>query len=162
MTRNEYYERATTWYDLIEIATECDYDDELEDVVGDDHVRERIQYRANDINGGNDWENFAMWVSDIPQGYEYLSYDSDLDEFSGLTDRDFENRKEDLFSLLLENDFIEEEEEEEAFEDETESTFVDGELFADDEEESVPEEAFPIDKLISMCYADIKVIRDNR
>jgi|GEM_PF-6480845 len=155
MTREEFYNRVTSWGDLLDVAEEYDLADEFEDIVDQEYVRERIQIRAGDIGYGDDWEEFASWVSSIPCGYEYWSYHSGYDEFSGLSNDDFDSYMDDLLTMMLDNDCIEED-----YDNEDDDDFVEEPEEGDDEPE--PEEAFPVDQLISMCYADIKVIRDNR
>jgi len=165
MTREEFYNRVTSWGDLLDVAEEYDLADEFENIVGQEYVRERIQIRAGDIDYGDDWENFASWVSSIPCGYEYWSYDSDYDEFSGLNNGDFDSHREDLLTMMLDYDYIEEDTDE-AEPDGEEYIPYNDEDYEDEPEEDddgpEPEEAFPVDKLISMCYAEVKVIRDNR
>jgi hypothetical protein len=109
MTREEFYNSVTSYADLLATARDYGYEDDFDDIVSDDHVRDRIQNMANEIGRGDDWENFASWVSDIPTGHEYLSYNSNDDSYERLNeDDDLRGRINELFEMLLDNGDIDE------------------------------------------------------
>ena len=109
MTRDEF-EAIETWGELISVARDYEYDD-LDDVVDDDYVSERIKERTQEIGYGDDWIKFAEWVSDIPRNCDYYEVNYTYDEFNGLYEDDFDKRKNDLFIRLLDDGEIEEDEE---------------------------------------------------
>lgn len=80
-----------------------------------------IQDKLDDTEE-NDWENFAGWVGDIPQGYDWYLWDSDAGEFIGVDDDDLESYKDDFFDRTEEEELFDDEEEEydEGYEDEDE------------------------------------------
>ena len=139
MTRQEYSADVQTWSELVEIAGEHGYDFSGE-LVSSDRICDDIKERADNIGWGDDWESFASWVSDIPQGYDFYSYNDSYDEYSGLSDADFDTNKSELFDWLDENGLFDEDEEDEL-----------------EPEDEAPDEDFSVGELLTMCFIDITV-----
>jgi len=158
MTRDEFINDITTWDELIDVASEHGYDD-LDNIIDSEHIRDRIQFRASDIDYGNDWECFANWVSDIPQGYDYYEYYESYDEYNGLDDGNFDEYKGNILDQMIEDGYMDcdEYEDHDEYESDELEIVPDGE----DDKEPEPEEAFSVASLISMCHADIVVIGAN-
>jgi len=147
MTRTEFNEEITTWYELEEVASDNGYED-LGDICDDENIRDMIQDRAQGIRGGDDWESFAYWVENIPKGYDCCAYFYDRDELEGLSDWAFDERKRKLCEWMEENCYFDPEDDD----------GIEDDIEPEPEEESVPEEDFTVGELVAMCYADVAVI----
>ena len=147
MTRQEFTDDIQDWGDLINTANDEDYD---LGIAEPDDIRDRIQDMANDIRYGTDWESFATWVSNIPQGYQIYSYYEEYDEYTGLTDTDFERYKEDFRDFMEENDLFDDDEEEYEPEEECEGEY-------EPEEDEELDEGFTVGELVQACFVDITI-----
>lgn len=137
MTRAEFYENVTTWWDLKNFCSDedCDICNDIYDEEGrDDYINDCLMDWARD----DSWSELLARLEDIPTGYDYYRY-NDYCEWEGLDDGDFDELRDEVAEWMDENGYWDDEEEEQ--EDDEEEPF-------DDEEDAPyidPEDAEPID-----------------
>lgn len=138
MTRQEFVDDVTTWWELIDFCNDegCDY---CEDIVDEDAYNEYIDDSLYDKvrNGHEGWQDIYEWLEGFPTGYEFYDRYNDCG-----VDYDFDSYKNDVLNWGDECGIWEEdEEEEEEFdedleEDEEELEEIDYNEFFDDDFES--------------------------
>lgn len=111
MTRTEFIENITTWYELLDFCSDegCDW---CENVYSEDAKDEHFDYNLVDMarNAGN-WQDLLDTLNDIPTGYDYYILD-DYGDFRGADDDDFDSYKNDVLEWGDDHDIWEDEEEE--------------------------------------------------
>ena len=113
MTRREFEENVTTWWELLDWCSEedCYICNEIyEDGVYNDTINEDLQNRSQD----DDWRDIYSWLDSLPSGYNYYRYSEGYGEWIGLTDADFESVKDEALEWGDDHDAWEEDEEEDA------------------------------------------------
>lgn len=129
MTRAEFFENVTSWWDLKDFCSDeqCDICDDIYDEGGrDDYINEcLIDWARNDS-----WTELLSRLEDIPTGYDYYRYD-DYGEWEGLVDGDFDEIRDEVAEWMDDNGYWDDDEEEADDEDEEP---------IDDEEEEPPVE----------------------
>lgn len=129
MTREEFYENVTTWWDLKNFCSDeqCDIcDDICDEESRDDYINEcLIDWARNDS-----WTELLSRLEDIPTGYDYYRYD-DYGDWVGLDDGDFDEIRDEVAEWMDDNGYWDDDEEE--ADDEEDTPFID------------PEDAEPID-----------------
>lgn len=129
MTRAEFYENVTTWWDLKDFCFDenCDICNDIYDEEGrDDYINEcLIGWARNDS-----WTELLSRLEDIPTGYDYYRYD-DYGDWVGLDDGDFNEIRDEVAEWMDDNGYWDDDEEEADDEDEKP---------LDDEEEEPPVE----------------------
>ena len=141
MTRAEFFENVTSWWDLKDFCSDeqCDIcDDIYDEEARDDYINEcLIDWARNDS-----WTELLSRLEDIPTGYDYYRYD-DYGEWEGLVDGDFDEIRDEVAEWMDDNGYWDDDEEEaddedeEPIDDEEEEPPVEdedcslGELFAD-------------------------------
>lgn len=137
MTRAEFYENVTTWWDLKDFCSEerCDICDDIYDEEGrDDYINDCLMDWARN----NSWSELLAILDGIPTGYDYYRYD-DYGEWEGLDDGDFDELRDEVAEWMDENGYWDDDEEEadddeeEPFDDEEDAPYID------------PEDVEPID-----------------
>ena len=110
MTRREFIEEVTCWYDL---KTFCDEEqiDFCDDVYSDDEKDDYIDERLDEITTGSSWQDVLGTLSDIPTAYDYYIIE-DVYDIRGVDDDDFERRKQSVLEYYDNNEYWDEEEEE--------------------------------------------------
>lgn len=154
MTRAEFLDEVTSWYDLIQFCQEnrCDLcDDIYDDESKDDYINEQLVDWARE----DGWYDLWRRLDNIPTGYDYYSMD-DYGEFSGLDDGDFEDRKDEVIEWADDADFWEEDEEE--VEDDEEEFFIDE---IDEEEQPIEDEECSLGELFASSVNSIKSIAES-
>lgn len=158
MTRAEFVESVTTFYDLVNMDSEysCGICDDL--VLGDD-LADAINedFRYNDY----DWIDIRNWLNDIEEGYECYKRNGSF-EYEYLTEGDFEDYKEELLRYMCDEEYIDYDEEEDDEDDEEEVYYicVDGNDVGADEQEP-PEEDIGVAELFSVCNSDFRVLKQE-
>lgn len=129
MTRAEFFENVTSWWDLKDFCSDeqCDICDDIYDEESrDDYINEcLIDWARNDS-----WTELLSRLEDIPTGYDYYRYD-DYGEWEGLVDGDFDEIRDEVAEWMDDNGYWDDDEEESDDEDEEP---------IDDEEEEPPVE----------------------
>lgn len=129
MTRAEFFENVTSWWDLKDFCSDeqCDICDDIYDEGSrDDYINEcLIDWARNDS-----WTELLSRLEDIPTGYDYYRYD-DYGEWEGLVDGDFDEIRDEVAEWMDDNGYWDDDEEEADDEDEEP---------IDDEEEEPPVE----------------------
>ena len=129
MTRAEFFENVTSWWDLKDFCSDeqCDICDDIYDEgARDDYINEcLIDWARNDS-----WTELLSRLEDIPTGYDYYRYD-DYGEWEGLVDGDFDEIRDEVAEWMDDNGYWDDDEEEADDEDEEP---------IDDEEEEPPVE----------------------
>ena len=129
MTRAEFYENVTTWWDLKDFCSDeqCDICDDIYDEEGrDDYINDCLMDWARN----DSWTELLSRLEDIPTGYDYYRYD-DYGDWVGLDDGDFDEIRDEVAEWMDDNGYWDDDEEE--ADDEEDTPFID------------PEDAEPID-----------------
>ena len=93
MTRQEFIDDVTTWWELIDFCNNegcdvCEYvysSDVYDDLINED-LQEMVRHES--------WHSVYSWLDNLPSGYDY--YDT-YDDYVGLDDNwDFDRYKEDV------------------------------------------------------------------
>lgn len=111
MTRREFIEEVTCWYDL---KTFCDEEqiDFCDNVYSDDEKDDYIDERLDEIITGSTWQDVLGVLSDIPTGYDYYIIEDVYDIRGIYNDEDFERRKQEVLEYYDDHEYWDEEEEE--------------------------------------------------
>ena len=153
MTRAEFFENVTTWWDLKNFCS-----DEQCDICDDIYDEEDRDYYINDClmdwARNDSWTELLARLENIPTGYEYYRYD-DYNEWEGLDDVDFDELRDEVAEWMDENGHWEDDEEE-PFDDEEDAPYIDPEDTAplDDEDCSLGE-------LFNGSFARIQAISEE-
>ena len=109
MTRQEFVDDVTSFWDLIDFCNEngCDL---CEDIVVQDAMDDWVWDDIRDWNGS--WESLADALSGITQGHEYYRRHGSLD-YEWMDGRDFEAYKADVLDWADDSNAFDEEEPEE-------------------------------------------------
>ena len=112
MTRQEFIDTITDFYDLRDFALENDLDDQVVNLVTDYDINDDVDYAITDLAGDSPWRRVRDTLNDIPDysGWfirtGYLEYrDADAD--------DLEELKQDVLEAADEKEVWDEEEDEE-------------------------------------------------
>lgn len=139
MTRAEFFENVTSWWELKDFCSEqrCDLCDDIYDEEGrDDYINDCLMDWARN----DSWTELLSRLEDIPTGYDYYRYD-DYGDWVGLDDGDFDEIRDEVAEWMDDNGYWDDDEEEanddeeEAFDDEEDAEPIDdedcslGELF---------------------------------
>lgn len=109
MTRAEFLNDVTTWYELIDFC--CNEDcDVCEDILDEDQRDDQIENDLREAVRNNRWEEIRDWLYDIPTGYDYYRCDGMFD-YEGVDNRDFEDYKENVLDWMDDGGYWDEEEE---------------------------------------------------
>ena len=108
MTRNEFIENVTTWWELKDICGEygCNY---LDDVYNDEERDEYIEDYLNHYANEHCWRDLRDRLCDIPDGDGFFQYNY-WDDWYELGNNDFENYKGDVLEWMDDNEMFDEEE----------------------------------------------------
>ena len=134
MTRNEFIDNITEWYELKDFCSDFDCD-VCEDIYDDDDYDDIVEEDIRDAIADYGWRDIRDFLGNLPSGYYYYRRNSAFD-YDGLDDDDFEDYKEDV--LEWGDDYG-----------------------AWDEEETIEEEDFSIDDLIGMCSVVFVAIQND-
>ena len=156
MTRNEFIDNITEWYELKDFCSDFDCD-VCEDIYDDDDYDDCVEEDIRDAIADYGWRDIRDFLGNLPGGYDYYRRNSTLD-YDGLGDDDFEEYKEDVLEWGDDFGVWEEEEEEEYAEDDD---FLGSQEEEPDEEESVEEEDFSVGDLIGMCGVVFVAIQND-
>lgn len=124
MTRQDFIDDITSWYELIDFCNDenCDV---CSDIVDDDYKDEYVNDHLVDWARNNTWRELLSILDDIPDGYDFYRIDG-YGEIEGLDNySDFEEYKDNVLDWM---DYME--------------------RWDDDEEEEVEEEPAPIEEVI--------------
>lgn len=89
MTRDEFYNNITEWWDLIDICNDYNLT-ACNDVFSDDQFCEIIDEALAEAIGYESWHTIKDWLNYVPTGYDYYFVDEeDPWNHSGLDDSDF-------------------------------------------------------------------------
>lgn len=122
MTRRDFLDNITTWWELIDFCRdeECDICD---DIVDEDGRDEEVEEDLADNIRNTSWKDILQWLNDIPTGGEYY-------------------RRDGMFDYVEMDNYDEEEDEDEGEEELEDSPFdEESEEDAEDEEEVLFDEA---------------------
>lgn len=141
MTRAEFFENVTSWWELKDFCDEqrCSLcDDVYDDEARDDYINEYLSEWARNEN----WYDLRVRLDNLETGYEYWRLD-DYGDWTGLDDDDLDNMKDEVAEWVDDygdwdddEEEVDEEEDEEPFDDEEEEPPIEdedcslGELFA--------------------------------
>lgn len=135
MTRSEFLDNITEWYELKDFCNDFDCD-VCEDIYDDDDYDDCVEEDIRDAIANYGWRDIRDFLGNLPGGYDYYRRNSTLD-YDGLGDDDFEDYKEDVLE------------------------WGDDCGVWEDEEESVEEEDFSVGDLIGMCGVVFVAIQND-
>ena len=135
MTRSEFLDNITEWYELKDFCNDFDCD-VCEDIYDDDDYDDYVEEDIRDAIADYGWRDIRDFLGNLPSGYDYYRRNSTLD-YDGLGDDDFEDYKEDVLE------------------------WGDDYGVWEDEEESVEEEDFSVGDLIGMCGVVFVAIQND-
>lgn len=127
MTRREFVEDVTTFWELIEFCQNegiavC------EDIMDADYTDDVLNERLREFD---DWKEAVEYLRDIPQGCEYYRVDG-CGNYEDADDM-FDDYKEDVLDLMDDRDGWDEEDEEDDWEDECQETETTDETVDEDD-----------------------------
>ena len=94
MTRNEFIDNITEWYELKDFCSDFDCD-VCEDIYDDDDYDDIVEEDIRDAIADYGWRDIRDFLGNLPSGYYYYRRNSAFD-YDGLDDDDFEDYKEDV------------------------------------------------------------------
>jgi len=122
MTRQDWIDNITTWYELIDFCNEEGYEDYINDIYSEESRDDYLNYSLVEMaRQADSWESLLETLNDIPTGYDYYRQDDYGDWVVLDCDYDFRERKDEVLERLDDDEFwddYEEEEEEPAAENE--------------------------------------------
>ena len=153
MTRQDFIDGVTEWYELLDFCynEECDI---CEDIVSNDTMCEEIDEDLAEVVRGRSWRDVRDMLNDIDTDYDYYRRGGGL-SYIPMDDSDFDDYKDDVIEWMDNGGYWDEEDNEEDFDDDrpfVDDDFAPGE--EDDEEEEEPaaeDEDFSVGELMGMC-----------
>lgn len=94
MTRNEFIDNITEWYELKDFCNDFDCD-VCEDIYDDDDYDDIVEEDIRDAIADYGWRDIRDFLGNLPSGYYYYRRNSAFD-YDGLDDDDFEDYKADV------------------------------------------------------------------
>ena len=91
MTRNEFIDNITEWYELKDFCSDFDCD-VCEDIYDDDDYDDSVEEDIRDAIADYGWRDIRDFLGNLPSGYYYYRRNSAFD-YDGLDDDDFEDYK---------------------------------------------------------------------
>lgn len=150
MTRNEFIENITEWWELKEFCSDNDCS-VCEDIISEDEYDEYVSDDISNEVGNYGWTEIRDSLYDLPSGYDYYRVNGTFN-YDGLDQDDFEDYKESVLEWGDDWGTWDEEEEEDGDEDADESDWFSVEPEqADDTEPPIEDEDFSVGDLITMC-----------
>lgn len=151
MTREEFQEEVTTYYDLINVCSDyglstCD------DIYDDEDLDDYINNELEDYVRNNNWYDVKDILNNIPTGYNYYRVDryEGFDGIYGLDDYDFTDWKDEVYEEMDENELFDNDENAEEEEYVVSSEPVDA--------TPIEDEPLSVDELISATQVQISTI----
>lgn len=152
MTRNDFIEDITSWYELIDFCNDEGCEDYVEDVYSEDSYDDYINEEVRDRVRQDGWQDILSWLQNLPDGYDYYIRD-DYGEWRGADDDDFESIKRDVIDYMDDGEYWDDDEEEEP---------VSNETYAD------PEDAIPVEdegvsfaELFTACNSKVQKLKSK-
>lgn len=159
MTRAEFEDNVTNFYDLIEWCNDnnCYVCDNIYSPESyDDYINCQLVDWARNCGG---WEELRDNLDDLPIGYEYYLIDEYDDCWRGLDDSDFDEFYRDALEWGDENEIWDDDDEGEAPDDDDEEEYVEEEP---EEDEPIVEMGVSFDNLFSSCSDTVqRISKDN-
>ena len=115
MTRREFIEEVTSWYELKDFCDE-EQIDFCDNVYSDSEKDDYIDERLDEIITGSSWQDVYGVLDDIPTGYEYY-FIEDVYDIRAARDDDFDRLKQGVLEYYDNNGYWDEEEEEPVYVD---------------------------------------------
>lgn len=159
MTRNEFIDNITEWYELKDFCNDFDCD-VCEDIYDDDDYDDCVEEDVRDAVGECSWREIRDSLCDLPSRYDYYRRNGDLD-YDGMDNDDFEDYKEQALEWGDDYGVWEDEEEEDEEYADADDDFLDSLEEEPDEDETIEEEDFSIDDLIGMCSVVFVAIQND-
>jgi hypothetical protein len=159
MTRNEFIDNITEWYELKDFCSDFDCD-VCEDIYDDDDYDDSVEEDIRDAIADYGWRDIRDFLGNLPSGYYYYRRNSAFD-YDGLDDDDFEDYKEDVLEWGDDYGAWDDEEEEDEEYADADDDFLDSLEEEPDEDETIEEEDFSIDDLIGMCSVVFVAIQND-
>lgn len=145
MTRNEFLNDVSSWYELIEFCNDngCSICD---DIISEDDRDDEIDGDIEDAIRNERWYDIKRYLENIPTGYDYYLRNSMFD-YDGLGDSDFDDYKDDVLEWADDAGDVWDEDPE----DEDYDVFAEQTPTEEDIEPPPEAEDFTVSELIGMC-----------
>lgn len=152
MTRQDFIDGVTEWYELLDFCynEDCDI---CEDIVSNDTMCEEIDEELAEVVRERSWRDVRNLLNDIDTDYDYYRREGCLSYSPVDDDSDFEDYKNDVIEWMDNGGYWEDEEDDEAY-DEAEPFDDDDFAPGEEDEESEPpaeDEDFSVGELMGMC-----------
>lgn len=141
MTRSEFLNDVTEWYELLNVMSDSEWDYHNDTYIYDDEqydemVKSDLQEEIRD--GDSEWYEIRRYLNDCPDSRSYHYYLKDYSfEYHDVTD-EFDDYKDRVFEWLDENDwFDDDDDDEDAPEEESDGFYVAMDTEDDLEEEDM-------------------------
>lgn len=155
MTRQQFLDEVNSWEELIDFCNDagCRYcEDICNESERDDCIDENLVSMARE----HSWQELFDILDGIPSGYNYYRYSEDYNEWIGMVESDFYERKDDVLEWGDINCIWEEDEDDTfPFEDNDDDFEEDDDFVIDDEPTS-------IDELMSVCSSQLQRIKSDK
>ena len=141
MTRAEFIDEVTEWWELIDFCNDNRCEDLVENLYSEDARNEYIDDCLVDWAHDNGWRDLLDILRDYENedGYDYYVYDEYYGRYVGATTDDFRTYKDEVLRYADENDLFDAEEDEEEEESDSYGRWGYTDESNEDEEE-VPDE----------------------
>lgn len=112
MTREEFLDNITDWWELIDFCSDesCDICDNI--YSSDARDEEINEYQLTDWARNNTWQNLYSLLENIPTGYDYYRLD-EYGDWEALDDDDFDDYKDDVLNWADDRGVFDEDDDEE-------------------------------------------------
>lgn len=147
MTRREFIEEVTSWYELKNFCDE-EQIDFCDNVYSDSEKDDYIDERLDEIITGSSWQDVYGVLDDIPTGYEYY-FIEDVYDIRAAYDSDFDRLKQEVLEYYDNNEYWDEEEEE--------PVYVDGDDY-EEPDEFVADTSVALDDFFASSADDLTKI----
>lgn len=115
MTRQDFIDNITYWWELIDFCNENDCDI-CEDIVESEDLQEHISDDFDNFSREYDWTDIRVWLNDIDDSASYYCREGSF-EYTPV-DNTFDEYKSDVLAWCDDNDIFDEDEDEEVDDDE--------------------------------------------
>lgn len=99
MTREEFFDQITDWYELIDFCLNNGYDDYCNDIYSEDSRDDEVCYELKERFDDSSWQRIRDYLNDLPEDYEYYRRD-DYGDWHGLDVYDFRDRRDEIVEVL--------------------------------------------------------------
>lgn len=165
MTRIEFEENVTEWWELMNFCSDNGCEEFVENVVDDDYRDEYIDEMLVDMARNNSWRDMLDILNDYYNdgGYDYYIYDEYYGRYQGADEDDFRRYKDEVYQHAIEHGLFDDDEEDEEDSGVDPFKFPDDEEYdpLEDEDEELPEEDCSVIEMLASGVGCVASINDE-